>query len=304
MQIDFDSKNSVELAAVAALIAVLRGEDATVGVVHVTSDNIDFFTHGGEEASESAADAAEAFAGAEGVNAEQAFGGGAPLAPAAPGTSPTSAPVGEAATGAAPAGGQAAPPIASPSSGVDVDKSGLPHDARIHSSPPKKNADGSWRQKRGVDTATVEAVSAELRRALAAPAATVATGAPPAPDMPSAIAQAQAHLAGPTPAAPPPPPPVAAAAPPPPPPAAADTGAPINAPAPTAPAAAAAGGASSAPAVTFADVMRKITGLQTAGKLTVEGTQQIAQSLELSGVRDLIHRPDLVPIFDQLLPAA
>lgn len=48
--------------------------------------------------------------------------------------------------------------------------------------------------------------------------------------------------------------------------------------------------------------MRKITGLQAAGHLTVEGTAEISQALGISGVRDLITRPDLVPSFDALLP--
>jgi len=48
--------------------------------------------------------------------------------------------------------------------------------------------------------------------------------------------------------------------------------------------------------------MRKITGLQSAGHLTVEGTTQIATSLGITGVRDLMHRPDLIPSFDALLP--
>lgn len=59
---------------------------------------------------------------------------------------------------------------------------------------------------------------------------------------------------------------------------------------------------SSAPAASFADLMRKITGMQTAGTLTVERTTEISQSLGITGVRDLMHRPDLIPAFDAALP--
>jgi hypothetical protein len=48
--------------------------------------------------------------------------------------------------------------------------------------------------------------------------------------------------------------------------------------------------------------MRKITGLQAGGNLSVEQTAEISAALGISGVRDLITRPDLVPAFDALLP--
>lgn len=49
--------------------------------------------------------------------------------------------------------------------------------------------------------------------------------------------------------------------------------------------------------------MKKVTRMQTAGLVTVETTSQIAASLGLTGLRDLMNRPDLVPAFDALLPA-
>lgn len=86
----------------------------------------------------------------------------------------------------------AAPPVAGAQTGaptvnpadVEVDKHGLPWDARIHSRTKAKNADGSWRAKRGVQDILVKKVEAELRTAMgagspAAPAAPAAT--PPAP---------------------------------------------------------------------------------------------------------------------------
>lgn len=50
-----------------------------------------------------------------------------------------------------------------PTSTGPSDTSGLPHDSRIHSTPPTTNADGTWRKRRGVDDATIAAVTAELR---------------------------------------------------------------------------------------------------------------------------------------------
>jgi len=47
----------------------------------------------------------------------------------------------------------------------ELDSAGLPWDARIHASSRAKIADGTWRMKRGVDDATVAAVTAELKGA-------------------------------------------------------------------------------------------------------------------------------------------
>jgi hypothetical protein len=49
----------------------------------------------------------------------------------------------------------------------EVDKNGLPWDERIHSSNRKKNDDGSWRAKRGVDKNLVPTVENELRQRMA-----------------------------------------------------------------------------------------------------------------------------------------
>lgn len=83
----------------------------------------------------------------------------------------------------------AAPPAPTPpatGAPVDLDTSGLPWDHRIHAksddgSKPK-NADGTWRKKRGGDKSIVAAVEAELRAALAANAAVAGT-LPPGPPM-------------------------------------------------------------------------------------------------------------------------
>lgn len=58
-------------------------------------------------------------------------------------------------------------PAASPSL-ADVDSTGLPWDERIHSGTKAKNADGTWRARRGMnDAAKVKEVEAELRALMA-----------------------------------------------------------------------------------------------------------------------------------------
>ena len=71
------------------------------------------------------------------------------------------------------------------------DSTGLPWDDRIHSTPPRTNADGTWRKRRGLDDAVYEAVVAELTGK--------ATGTTNTGEADNAPATA------PTPAAPPPP---------------------------------------------------------------------------------------------------
>ena len=85
------------------------------------------------------------------------------------------------------------------SGGVELDKHGLPWDGRIHAGTKRKNADGSWAAKRGVDPALVATVDAELRQVMgAAPAplaqapvaatATVPAGSTPTPTSAPAVA--------------------------------------------------------------------------------------------------------------------
>ena len=105
-------------------------------------------------------------------------------APAAmPGTTSTATPTVPAPP--APTGAQTTnAPLAAPStpaSGVDVDKHGLPWDGRIHAGTKRKNADGSWMAKRGVDSTLVAQVEAELRAVMGAPAAAPLAPAPAAP---------------------------------------------------------------------------------------------------------------------------
>lgn len=307
MQLSFDPRDRNACTSVIATIAALHGSlpfdeanaNGAFGSVEIRGDTdlrLPQFNEGGTQAERllepDAPDPAEAFAG--GASAQDAFGAGpTPAAPAA-------LPVSPAADTAAATTPTPAPAASPPNPGnVEVDKSGLPWDGRIHSGPADKkpkNGDGTWRKKRGVDDATVAAVEAELRAALGAPAAPIVPVAPIAEAPAAPVPPAPAAAPAPVPA---PPAPVPAAP--------APTAAPVAAP-PTPAAAGTASGpaaattANSAPATDFAGLMRKITGLQAAGQLTVEGTAEISAALGISGVRDLITRPDLVPSFDALLP--
>ena len=65
--------------------------------------------------------------------------------------------------------------------GVELDKHGLPWDARIHAGTKRKNADNSWTAKRGVEPATVAAVEVELRQVMIAPPGVIVAPAATAP---------------------------------------------------------------------------------------------------------------------------
>lgn len=75
----------------------------------------------------------------------------------------------------------AAPAALTNPAGIEVDKDGLPWDARIHAGGRAVNADGRWRQKRGLNNDALKAaVETELRLAMGAPAAP-SVPQPPAP---------------------------------------------------------------------------------------------------------------------------
>lgn len=95
-----------------------------------------------------------------------------PIAPAAtPAISPPIAVVPPVPT-PAPAAVAPVAPAAPPSpAGIEVDADGMPWDARIHAGGRATNADGRWRQKRGLnDPALKQRVEAELRQAMGAAA--------------------------------------------------------------------------------------------------------------------------------------
>lgn len=103
---------------------------------------------------------------------------------------PTPAPV---------AAAPAAPAAPASPAGIEVDADGLPWDARIHAGGRARNADGRWRQKRGLNDAALKArVEAELRQAMGA----AATASVPVPLPPSALPAVPAPPAAPAPAVP------------------------------------------------------------------------------------------------------
>ena len=71
---------------------------------------------------------------------------------------------------------------------VELDKNGIPWDERIHVGTKRKNADGTWSLKKGVDKELAAQIIAEYQVAApttttvpAAPAAPAKPGVPPAP---------------------------------------------------------------------------------------------------------------------------
>lgn len=274
MQIQFDPRDRDSCASVLAMIGALHPElDSSVTISGTTELRL-----APVEQVDAEPDAATAFGGGNDSN-----GATAPAPPTAPATAGEST---DSTSG-----------NASPSSDVELDADGLPWDGRIHSGPEDKrpkNADGRWRRKRGVDDAEVERVTAELRQVMGAPAPAptpAAAGTPPPPPAAASPEPAPAAAPTPAPAAPPPTPP------------AADT---VSGPdvaatadsAPPAPPTPPAG----APAANFAELMKKVTARQTAGTLTVADTKAAAEALGLTGVADLLKRPDLIAAFEQALP--
>lgn len=136
-----------------------------------------------------------------------------------------------------------------------LDSAGIPWDERIHASTQTKNKDGTWTQRRNLSKHMsedeIKAIENELRGTPAAPVATPAIPAPPAP-----AAEPTASEAFAAPAAP--------------------------AAVPTPPAPAATGDAPS-----FVDLMKKITTLQGAGKLTKPDLDGYLQSCDVEGVGKL-----------------
>jgi len=78
----------------------------------------------------------------------------------------------------------------------ELDSRGLPWDERIHAATHAKNANGTWRQRRGVDEALVLQVTNELRGVTAAPPSVPAP--PPAPVAAAVPAPPPAPVAAPT----------------------------------------------------------------------------------------------------------
>lgn len=158
----------------------------------------------------------------------------------------------------------AAPAVPASPAGIEVDADGLPWDARIHAGGRAKNADGRWRQRRGLNDAALKArVEAELRQAMGA-----AASVPVAPTVPA--------------------PPVAVP----------------TAPAPAAPAAStteAPAAPSDEPAPQF---LARVGGMLASGALTQDRLAAALATVGLSTMAQLIVAPALIPAVRAQIDAA
>jgi hypothetical protein len=186
-----DSTQAVSLRVPAPVAAAVAANPA--GAVAAIESEISHLAREGGEF-----DASLVF-GQPGGDADAVAAFGSAPAPLPPGATVAPAPA-----ASAPAVALVPAPAITPApahSGVDLDKTGLPWDARIHAESKNKIADGTWRKKRNLDPALLATVEAELRQVMGAPAApNVAAGsqvvqapaaqivAPPPPAAPSAPA--------------------------------------------------------------------------------------------------------------------
>jgi len=169
------------------------------------------------------------------------------------------------------------------SAGVELDKHGLPWDGRIHAGTKRKNADGSWTAKRGVDPALVATVEAELRQVMGAAPAPLAQGVAPVPTPVSVAASTTVPPAPtgavPQPVAPPPAPaPVAGAAP----------------SMPAAPSVAPAGEVPQDARQQFVGLVGRASAAIQAGKVTQAEVTQICADSGIPALPLLANRLDLV----------
>lgn len=212
------------------------------------------------------------------ASADAAASPTAPVAPLASG--PTSQASALPALAPLPAPSAAAPaaPVAQPSlaGGVELDTDGLPWDERIHAGTKRKNDDGRWTKKRGLnDPALVTRVVEQLRAQIAAGGVTTQSAAPlplsaPAPSTPPLAAlpttSGLASLAAPTPPALPSHQPLAVPQ------------QSSGAPAPT----------------TYLDFMTAATVEVQSGRVPIEAFGEVCKSL--GGATALSTNPELIPI--------
>lgn len=241
-----------------------------VGAVN-GDDAADAFQGGATSAAEAFANVATTAAAAFAPNGVNGATPGITAAPSIAGSSgPNVAPL------ATPNGAPPAPSNGSQTVGASapVDGAGLPWDARIHaksSTAPGgvKNADGTWRAKRGVDAVLVAQVEAELRQLMAAPAPVPGANfqAPPFPAVPN------------VPSAPPPPPAPPAS------PSASVPAAPVSAP--------------SAAATNYPELIQRLGTAMGAEKLQMGEVTAICIKYGVADITLLPARLDMLPFVAQ-----
>ena len=164
-------------------------------------------------------------------------------------------------------------PVAPVEQPVNIDTNGLPWDARIHASTKTTNADGSWRNRRGVDKELIAQIEAELKSG-AAP-----TTAAPVPfvDVVDEIAKTvdtirSSFSADPfiVPTAPP-----------------FDLGSPVTAPVDAAPAA--------APTMTYGEFMQNLSVVVQTKGLTTDHIKAMCAKIGVADVMSLGTQPELIP---------
>lgn len=171
-----------------------------------------------------------------------------------------------------------------------LDADGIPWDVRIHSTPPKRNADQTWRKKRGLDEVTYGQVHAELQAAQAGPNGQTTTGTTTSLAAPNGSPTVETPPAPPPPASPDP---TASVAPPPPP---ADAGnAPAQPSANTAPPAAASapGGGRFGDFAAFVQAVSAIRNPQ----IPYKELNDTANKLGVAAFKDMKDQPDLWATF-------
>lgn len=212
-----------------------------------------------------------------------AAGASSPSAPVSPhptatGSAPSAMPPPDTSASAMPAPvGSPAPAASSPTTPAapsqtgTLDSAGLPWDERIHSANKARNADATWRKRRGVEDAVTATVTAELRQSFPDPRAANAAALAAAAASPAA-----AVAVAPIPAAPPPPAP----------------------PAPPAPAAPPAPGGSP---TDFTGTLRRLTMWKNEGKITQEQINEALTVCGLGNISELIKGQEHLPTFNAML---
>lgn len=157
----------------------------------------------------------------------------------------------------------AVPAVPPSPAGIEVDADGLPWDARIHAGGRAKNADGRWRQKRGLNDGALKArVEAELRQAMGVAATASVPVVPTVPVVPS-------------------------------PPTTASPNTPATSGAPTPPLAVPAAPAAEETAPQF---LARIGGMLASGALTQDKLSAALAAVGLTSMSQLVTAPALVPL--------